>query len=349
MANRIILHLDMDYFFAQVEERENPHFKGRPVIVGATPKNGKGRGVVSTANYEARKYGIKSAMPISQAWYLCPHAVFLPANIRLYSEVSERIMQIVRKYSSFVEQVSLDEAYLDLSHLASFQKAKVLAENLKKEIFQKEQLTSTCGIGPNKMIAKIACRKAKPNGLLVIHPREIEQFLEPLDIEEIPGIGPKTAEFLKKVLGKTSLRVHDLKRLKKEELINLFGVVGERIYERVRGIDTTSIITQEQVKSIGKEHTFESDTRDSKLIFSVFKTLLREVYRELKTGKFLFRTITVICRFQGFETHTKSKTLPKPLQDKTLLFKEATRLLLQFLLESSKPVRLVGVRLKIGS
>ncbi|MBC7074094.1 DNA polymerase IV, partial [Candidatus Parcubacteria bacterium] len=199
MNGRIILHCDMDYFFAQIEERDNPQFKGKPVVVGADPKGGKGRGVVSTANYEARKYGIKSGMPISKAYKLCPNAIFLPVNIELYEKVSEKIMQIIKKYSPIWEIVSLDEAYLDVSFLKDWEGAKKLGEQLKKEIFEKEKLTCTVGVGPNKTIAKLAAEKSKPNGLKVIKPNEVQQFLDPLDIDDLPGIGPKTAEKLRAI------------------------------------------------------------------------------------------------------------------------------------------------------
>ena len=189
---RIILHIDMDYFFAQIEERENPQFKGKPVVVGADPKGGKGRGVVSTANYVARKYEIHSAMPISKAYQLCPEAIFLPVNIELYQKVSENIIEIVKNYSPIFEQVSLDESYLDLSQIAkNFKEAEKIGKQLKAEIFEKEKLTSTVGIGSNKLIAKIASDKGKPNGLLIIKPKEVKKFLEPLDIEDLPGIGLK--------------------------------------------------------------------------------------------------------------------------------------------------------------
>jgi len=159
MQNRIIILLDMDYFFAQVEERESPQFKGKPVVVGAEPNEGKNRGVVSTANYEARKYGIHSALPISKAYQLCPKAIFLPPNFELYSRTSENIMNIIKKYADKVEQVSLDEAYIDVSFVKTYQKAKIIAEKMRKEILRKEKLTCSCGVGPNKMIAKIAWKQ----------------------------------------------------------------------------------------------------------------------------------------------------------------------------------------------
>jgi len=277
---RIILHIDMDYFFAQIEERENPRFKGKPVVVGADPKKGEGRGVVSTANYEARKYGIHSALPISKAYQLCPEAVFLPVNMELYKRVSENIMEIVKKYlprstpsesegllRGFpkMEIVSLDEAFLDLSFLSNlsifstivenidkrgvWERAKELAKKLRKEILEKEKLIATVGVGPNKLIAKMATNRAKPNGLLIIRPKEVKKFLEPLDIEKLPGIGPKTAEKLRNI---GINKIKELKRLSRIRLKNLFGVVGENIYKRVRGIDGEEVSSEEIIKSISK-------------------------------------------------------------------------------------------------
>jgi len=355
---RIILHIDMDYFFAQIEERENPQFKGKPVVVGADPKGGKGRGVVSTANYEARKYGIKSGMPISKAYQLCPNAIFLPVNIDLYQKVSNEIMEIMEKYSPISEIVSLDEAYLDLteySHILenmrmfgekigiekSHKRAEKLARQLKKEIFEKEKLTCTVGIGPNKTVAKLAAEKAKPDGLKMVKPDEVEKFLDPLDVDDLPGIGPKTAEKLREI---GINKILELKKLSKEKLKEMFGKVGERIWERARGIDEEPVSSEEIIKSIGRQITFERDTRDAKLIFGTFEKLIKEVYEELMQNNFSFKTITVICRFKNFETHTKSETLKKPTKDFEIFKKEAKKLLLKFLIENTKLVRLIGVR-----
>ena len=356
---RIILHIDMDYFFAQVEERESPQFKGKPVVVGADPKGGRGRGVVSTANYEARKYGIHSAMPISQAYQLCPGAIFLPVNMELYQKVSENIMEIIKKYSPQWEIVSLDEAYLDITFLKKYQEAEILAKKLKEEILEKEKLTSTVGIGPDKLIAKMAAEKAKPNGLLIVKPSQVKKFLEPLDIEDLPGIGPKTAEKLGMRIARLRpsgfgnanapmrITIGDLKKLSKTKLKEMFGKVGETIYKRARGIDEEPVTSEEIIKSIGREHTFEKDTRDPEIIFNTFERLIEEVDRDRVSGNFSFKTITVICRFSGFETHTKSKTLKAPTQDLKILKKEAKRLLLKFLIENPKLIRLIGLRIKI--
>jgi len=341
---RIILHVDMDYFFAQIEERENPQFKGKPVVVGADPKGGRGRGVVSTANYEARKYGIKSGMPISKAWQLCPNAIFLPVNIELYQKVSDEIMEIVKKYSPVYEIVSLDEAYLDISFCKNWKEAENLGKKLKKEIFEKEKLTCTVGIGPNKTVAKLATEKAKPNGLKVVKPDEVENFLDPLDIDDLPGIGPKTAEKLR-AIGVN--KIFELKKLSKEKLKEMFGKVGERIWERARGIDEEPVSLEEIIKSIGRQITFERDTRNPRLIFGTFEKLIKEVYDELIENNFSFKTITVICRYKGFETHTKSKTLKEPSKDFEILKRESKKLLLKFFLENKKPIRLIGLRVKV--
>ena len=359
--NRIILHIDMDYFFAQIEERENPQFKGKPLVVGADPKEGKGRGVVSTCNYLARKYGIKSGMPISKAWQLCPQAIFLPVNMELYQKVSDKIMEIVKKYSLKYEIVSLDEAYLDLteySHILenmrifgekvgvekSYKRVKNLAKKLKKEVFEKEKLTCTIGIGPNKTIAKIAVEKAKPNGLKIIKPNEVENFLDLLDIEDLPGIGPKTGEKLR-LLGINKIK--ELKMLPKEKLEEMFGRLGIKIYQKARGIDDEEVVSKKNIKSIGREITFERDTRDPELIFGTFEEIIKELNKKIESKNLFCKTLTVICRFSGFETHSKSKTFKIPAKEFALIEKEAKKLLLKFLLENPKPVRLIGLRIRI--
>lgn len=334
----------MDAFFAQVEERENPRFKEKPLVVGADPKEGKGRGVVSACNYLAREYGVHSALPISKAYELCSKAVFLPVNMELYQKVSEKIMEILAKYSKTIEQVSIDEAYLDISFANNYKKAESIAKKIKKEVLEKEKLTSTAGIGPNKLIAKIASSLAKPDGLLKVEPPEVQKFLNPLDIKKIPGIGPKTAVKLQ-AIGVNKIK--ELKKISKIKLKNMFGVVGEIIYERARGIDEEEVSSEEIIKSIGQEHTFEKDTRDPEVLFNTFEKIIKNVHQELIENKFYFKTITVICRFQGFETHTKSKTLKEPTNDFEVLKAEAKKLLLKFLVENPKLIRLVGLRVTV--
>jgi len=284
-------------------------------------------------------------MPISKAYKLCPKAIFLPVDMELYQKVSEKIMEIIKKYSPKWEIVSLDEAYLDISFLKSFKKAKNLAKKLKKEIFEKEKLTCTIGIGPNKLIAKMACEKAKPNGLLIIKPNQVKKFLNPLDIEKLPGIGPKTGEKLRE-LGVN--KIGQLRKLSKTKLQKMFGKIGEKIYEKARGIDREPVTSEKIIKSIGKQYTFEKDTRDPEIIFSTLEKIIKDVWQELLENNFSFKTITVICRFSGFETHTKSKTLKTSSKSFEILDKESKKLLLKFLLENKKPLRLIGLRVKIS-
>lgn len=339
---RIILHLDMDAFFAQVEERENPQFRGKPVVVGADPR--VGRGVVSTANYEARKYGIHSALPIFRAQKLCPNAVFLPVDMGLYENVSVKIMDIAKNYSSQWEIGGLDEVYLDISFAGDYEKAYDLAKGLKAEILEKERLTCTVGIGPNKLIAKIASSRGKPNGLLAVSPDRVVAFLDPLEVEELPGVGPKTAERLKAFGIKL---IKELKDLPKERLENIFGKWGRGIYDKARGIDDSPVVSFAPVKSLGREQTFAKDTRDPDIIFRAFNDIIEDIHQQFVKNSFSSKTLTVVCRFQGFETHTKAKTLERKTLDKKVLVRESKKLLLRFLLENKKPIRLVGLRVKI--
>lgn len=215
---------------------------------------------------------------------------------------------------------------------------------MKKEILEKEKLTSTIGIGPNKLIAKIATNEAKPNGLLIIKSNQVRKFLEPLDIQALPGIGPKTAEILRKL--KVN-KIRELKKLSKLKLKNLFGIVGETIYKRARGIDEEEVSSEKIIKSLGKEHTFDQDTRDPEIIFGTFEKLIKEVHQEVLANNFSFRIITVVCRFSDFETRTKSKTLKISTNDLEILKSEAKKLLLKFLIANQKLIRLIGVRVKV--
>src|SRR3989338_3591427 len=238
---RIVGHLDMDAFFAAVEERDHKWLRGKPIVVGADPKGGEGRGVVSTANYKAREYGVHSAMPISKAFKLCPRCIFLAGNFKKYTEVSDRIMKILRKFSQVVETAGVDEAYFILtsdvqglsevrllkppkSDFELWKEAKKIAKKIKDEILEKEKLTCSIGIGPNKLIAKIASDFKKPDGLTVVQPNEVQKFLDPMPVRVIPGIGPKTERVLEEwKIG----RIKDLRKTGKQKLVQRFGVRGE--------------------------------------------------------------------------------------------------------------------------
>jgi len=338
---RIIFHVDMDQFFAAVEENVHPETRGKPVVVGADPKGGKGRGVVSTCNYEARKYGIRSGMPITKAWRLCPQAVFLPVNIPLYLQVSSRIMDILSGYADKFESWGIDEAFLDVSsRVKDFEEAKMLALQIKRDIYEKEQMTCSIGVGPNKLVAKIASDFKKPDGLTVIEEKDVKAFLEPLDIDKLLWVGKKTARKLNALGIKT---IGDLARYDPSVLAEKFGVVGKQLYLYAQGIDRSEVGMRGEVKSIGRNITFEKDTSDWDFVLKVVDKLCEEVHKEVKEYNFLFKTVTVTVRYENFETHTHSKTLPF-LSNRLEDFKKAAHELMQPYLRPERKIRLVGAR-----
>jgi DNA polymerase IV (DinB-like DNA polymerase) len=339
--HRIIFHVDMDQFYAAVEEQLRPELKGKPVVVGADPKGGKGRGVVSTCNYEARKYGIKSGMPITKAWRLCPEAAFLSVNIPLYLQVSSRIMSILRSYAEKLKSWGSDEAFLDVSsRVENIEQAKQLALQIKKEIHEKEGLTCSIGIGPNKLIAKIASDMQKPDGLTIVEDKDVRAFLEPLDIDRLLWVGKKTAHKLNKLRIKT---IGDLARYDPSVLVEKFGVLGTQLYLYAQGQDRSEVGFQGEVKSIGRNITFEMDTSDWNLVFKVLDKLCEDVHKELDQNRFLFKTVTITVRYESFETHTHSRTLPfltSRLED----IKKTAHELLQPYLRPERKIRLIGAR-----
>ncbi len=353
---RIIGHLDMDAFFAAIEERDNPRWRGFPIVIGADPQKGSGRGVVSTANYKAREYGIHSAMPISQAWELSqlaemqskPPTIFLEPNMARYAEVSQSIMEIVRERAPQIQQTSVDEAHFDLSFTDSYKKAAKICGQIKKEIKEKEKLTCSIGLGPNKLIAKIASDFQKPNGLTIVEEKDAETFLEPMPIRKIPGIGPKT-EIIFKNLG--AQIVKDLKKFSEARLVDMLGKWGLELYEKIRGRDDSPIISEEEIKSIGEQETFVKDTLAANHIFERLQNLAKSVIERLaKDGFKNFRTIVVIVRFADFETKSRSRTLEKPTSHLSILQFEALKLLTPFLDKRSNPrqklIRLIGLRVE---
>ncbi len=338
---RIILHIDLDAFFPSVEVREHPELKGKPVVVGADPKEGTGRGVVSSASYEARRYGVRSAMPISRAWKLCPHCVYLRPHFDLYVKASNNIMAILKSHADRFEQGGIDEAYLDVSSkVRNFDDAKELAQGIMDEVLSKENLTCSIGIGPNKMIAKIASDFRKPFGLTVIAKSDAEKFLSPLKVRSLPGVGPKTEARLKELNINT---IGDLASTDPELLRRLFGVWGFRLHEFANGIDNSDVIEEYEAKSIGRDVTFEHDLDDQDQILAVLDELADEAHGDIIANGFKFKTITVRVRYQHFDTHTRSKSLPFPTDDLDILKNNARRLIIPFL-RGRKKVRLIGVR-----
>jgi DNA polymerase IV (archaeal DinB-like DNA polymerase) len=338
---RVILHVDLDAFFPSVEVREHPEFKDKPVVVGADPKEGKGRGVVSSASYEARKFGIRSAMPISRAWKLCSDCVYLRPHFDLYIPASNGIMKILRSHADKFEQGGIDEAYLDISsQVKNFDEAGEFAARLMEEVLEKERLTCSVGVAPNKLVAKIASDFKKPYGLTVVKHEDVKEFLFPLDVRKIPGVGPKTERTLKEANIET---ISDLASMKPEMLMRLFGVWGARLHEFANGIDSIEVVEEYETKSIGRDTTFEKDADDEEQILQVLDELAEEVHEDLIANGFKFKTITVRIRYQHFDTHTRSKSLLFPTNDLDILRNNAKRLIAPFL-RGNKKIRLIGVR-----
>ncbi len=339
---RIIMHVDMDHFFTAVEERERPEYKGRPVIVGADPRQGKGRGVVSTANYEAREFGVKSGMPISRAWKLCPEGIYLPVDYELYEKVSSEIMSILKKYADKFEQGGIDEAFLEVSERAKdYTEAEAIARQIKAEIHGIEGLTCSIGIGPNKLIAKTASDFNKPDGLTIVKDEDAGKFLAPLPVRRLLWVGKKTEHVLVTNGIKT---IGDLARQDPAILTERFGVLGAQLYLMAHGIDRSELEERWEVKSIGREVTFEQDTSDFDIVLNTVSKLCAEVLQDATNRNLHFKNVTVKVRYENFETHTHGKTLPfitNRLQDLEKTAKE----LVNFYLTPDRRIRLIGVRI----
>jgi DNA polymerase IV (DinB-like DNA polymerase) len=331
----------MDHFYTAVEEREHPEYKGNPVVVGSDPKEGKGRGVVSTSNYEARKAGVRSGIPVSRAWKLCPEAIYLPPNFPLYIKVSKEIMEIAQRYADKFEQWGIDEAFLDVSaRVKDYAEAEALAKQLKREIKEKLHLTCSVGIGPNKLIAKIASDYHKPDGLTLVKQDEAEAFLAPLPVRRLLWFGRKTEAKLKKLGINT---IGDLARYDPTVLAEAFGVMGTQMHLMARGIDRSEVEARTEVKSISHETTFEEDTDDAEAVLKALDQLAAEVAKETVAQKLFFKTVTVKVRYENFETHTRSKTLAF-MTNRMQYLQKTARDLLKAYLKSDRKIRLIGIR-----
>jgi DNA polymerase IV (DinB-like DNA polymerase) len=338
---RIIFHVDMDHFFTAVEEKQHPELKGRPVIVGADPKQGQGRGVVSTANYEARKYGIRSAMPISRAWKLCPEAVYLPVNYELYTQISNQIMETLRKHADKFEQWGIDEAFLDVTATTeTYSHAETLASQIKIEILQQTGLTCSIGIGPNKLVAKVASDFKKPDGLTIVTEEQAEAFLAPLPVRKLLWVGKKTEARLESIGIKT---IGQLAQAHPTSLADIFGGIGVQMSIMARGIDKSEVEEREDIKSSSRDLTFQEDTSDQDLIFKMLDGLSGQVHADISKQGFYFKTVTVRVRYENFETHTHSKTLPL-ITNNLAELKETARELIKPYFKPDRRIRLVSVR-----
>jgi DNA polymerase IV (DinB-like DNA polymerase) len=334
--------VDLDHFFSAIEEREHPEFQGNPVVVGADPKKGKGRGVVKTCNYEARGFGIHSGMPISKAWQLCPRAIYVRADYPLYREVSKSLMAILRKYSSKLQSWGSDEAFLDVSSQADdFEAATQLAVSLKHAILWHERLTCSVGIAPNKLVAKIASDFRKPDGLTVVPEDTVETFLAPLPVRKMVWIGRKTEHKLHK-LG--IITIGDLAEFDVSVLVETFGVMGRRFHQWAHGIYASEVGNRKGTrKSIGHESTFQVNTDDQAFVLTRLDEICRRIHeRTTKYGLF-FKTIEVKIRFGDFQTVTHGKTLHFST-NRLHELRKTVRALIQNRVAANRKIRLVGVR-----
>lgn len=340
MKIRLIAHIDLDAFFAAVEQRDNPSLRGKPVVIGADPRGGQGRGVVSTASYEARKYGIHSAMPISTAYKRCPHAVFLPVNGEKYSRVSRQVFAILEEFTPHIQPVSIDEAFMDLSgsfHLFGGELAA--ARRLKERIRQETGLTASVGMAPVKYVAKIASDYNKPDGLLWVQEQDMLEFLHGLDIGKLWGVGPKTKEALQQ---KKIFTVKDLARISLDDMVKAFGQHGAHLYNLAHGIDPREVVDDDGIKSVSHEHTFDQDTSDRDELEKVLLVLSEKTSRRLRRHELKGKTVTVKIRLQGFKTYTRARTLPEKTNFCDTIFRTAKDIFREF--SPQQPVRLLGVR-----
>lgn len=339
---RIILHMDLDAFFASVEQLDHPEYRGKPVIVGADPKGGKGRGVVSTASYEARKFGLHSAMPISKAYELCPHGIYVFPRGARYEEISEQVMGILSNITAAFQQMSVDEAYLDLSGIInSYQDAFQLAKTLQSQIFNSVGITGSFGIGPTKSLAKIASDYRKPNGITVITLDGIAAFLSPLDITKIPGIGKKSKDIW---YGHQIFTIGDLLARSLDQIIHDFGSQGEWAWRIAHGQENSVVEDTYGRKSIGAERTFGQDVSEYAILIVKLKKLNKQLHDDMKERNCTYRTISLKIRFKGFETFTRATSFIHAIWDEKLALIKVIDMLQEFGNPLEKPVRLIGIR-----
>ncbi len=333
---RYIIHADMDAFFASVEKLDNPDLEGKPVIVGGLGR----RGVVATASYEARKYGLKSAMPISKARKLCPDGIYLSPRFQQYQKISRKIREIFLSYTPKVEPISLDEAFLDVTETANnFASAIAKARKIKREIEEKIGLTCSLGVAPNKFLAKLASEMQKPNGFTVIRKNEIDNVLKNLIVSKIWGVGKVTEEKLNNMDIQT---IGDLRKTPRNKLKRTFGKQGVNLYRLARGIDESPVVSHHPVKSISQEITFEKDLKDPDKIKTFLDRLCEKVGSALRKDKFRAKTVKIKVRFSDFTTITRQISLDIPTNSTEIIRNLAKKLFEEKVIKN-QAIRLVGV------
>ncbi|QDV52045.1 DNA polymerase IV [Gimesia fumaroli] len=335
---RTILHVDMDAFYASIEERDHPELKGQPIIVGGRADH---RGVVSAANYKAREFGVHSAMPMKTARQLCPQAHYFAVRMHDYAEVSRSIQQIFRKYTPLVEPLSLDEAFLDVTgSRLLFGTGKEIATTIKSEIKESLNLIASVGVAPNKFLAKIASDADKPDGLVIVESDKIHDFLDPLPISRVWGIGKVATRRFSKLGINT---ISQLRALDPGLLTELFGEQGQHLWELSQGIDERPVVPERQAKSISRETTFSLDVTDLEILKSVLIELVEDVARRLRKNELRGRTIQLKIRYDDFSTFTRALTVNQPTNITREIEEAAILLLEQRLPERPLTIRLIGV------
>jgi DNA polymerase-4 len=339
LVPRAILHVDMDAFYAAIEQRDRPELRGKPVIVGADPRGGQGRGVVSTASYEARRFGVGSAMPISEAYRRCPDGIYVPVDMKKYAEVSDQVMEVLGRFTDLVEPISIDEAFLDVTGSTRMHgPPETLARSLKDAIRDRTSLTASVGVATSKLVAKIASDLRKPDGLVIVPPGTEAAFLAPLPVRRLWGVGPKTEERL------LALGVHTIGDIVTQQarLQKKLGDGIDHLAGLARGEDERGVIAHgDEAKSMGQEHTYDEDTTDMKRLRRTLLSLCDAVARRLRQHGVRSRTVTLKYRTEGFETFTRAETLPRSTDSGDAMFAVAWRLFEG--IHRGRKVRLLGI------
>jgi DNA polymerase-4 len=337
---RTILHVDMDAFFAAVEQRDRPELRGKPVIVGADPRGGHGRGVVSTASYEARRFGVASAMPISEAWRRCPQGVYLHPDMEKYARESERIMEVFHRFTDLVEPISIDEAFLDVTGSArAMGTGEEIGRKLKDSIRRETELAASVGVATSMLVAKIASDMRKPDGLVIVPPGTEASFLGPLPVRRLWGVGPKMEEALAK-LGVVT--IGDLAALAPARLERRLGTHGFDLQRLARGEDDRAVISEgAEAKSLGQEHTYGQDTSDPERLRATLLQIADGVAGRLRAHGLRARTVTLKYRDEDFHTTTHARTLDEATDAGNALFRAASELFAE--VHRGKKVRLLGI------
>ncbi len=337
---RTIAHVDMDAFYASVEQRERPALRGKPVIVGGRPEQ---RGVVAAASYEARRFGVHSAMPARTALRLCPHAELLPARMDYYREVSQQVFAIFGALTDLVEPLSLDEAFLDLSHRAgSLDEAERLARAIKTRVLRETKLTCSVGVGPNKFLAKLASERDKPDGLFLLVEEDVPVFLESLPLQALWGVGPSTLKHLE-ALGVATMT--DLRACGMAELVRHLGAHGAHLWQLARGRDARPVVPHRPSKSISRETTFARDVTSHEEMLEALRELTRDTMAHVRRQGLQGKTVHLKVRLGDFTTLTRNGTLAWPTQDPRPVWSAVQRLLRDRIDLGGQGVRLLGVGL----